>query len=84
MHHTEYKNILARLFAPPFHLLLRLHHKFEFSKLTQDIGLDVPEAPLCTSMDDVLQIPMDRYPHGIALKPVSSAIPFHSISTSTC
>ncbi|EME89448.1 uncharacterized protein MYCFIDRAFT_210094 [Pseudocercospora fijiensis CIRAD86] len=63
-------DIIARLFAPPFHLLLRLHHKFEFSKLTQDIGMDVPEAHLCTSIDDVLQVPMDRYPHGIALKPV--------------
>ncbi|KXS95131.1 hypothetical protein AC578_2885 [Pseudocercospora eumusae] len=67
---SDEPDILARLFAPPFHLLLRLHHKFEFSKLTQDIGLDVPEAHLCTSMDDVLQIPMDRYPDGIALKPV--------------
>lgn len=62
--------ILNRLFAPPFDLLVKLHHKYEFSQLMDDLGFDVPDAYLCKSMDDVMNLPLDRYPHGIALKPV--------------
>lgn len=61
--------ILSRLFAPPFELLVRLHHKFEFTKLMQSVELDVPEAYLCKSMHDVMNLPVDKYPNGMALKP---------------
>lgn len=61
--------ILNRLFAPPFDLLVRLHHKYEFSQLVDAKGFDVPEAYLCKSMDDVMNLPLNRCPHGMALKP---------------
>ncbi|CAK3899179.1 ATP-grasp domain-domain-containing [Lecanosticta acicola] len=61
--------ILERLFAPPFDLLVRLHHKYGFSQLVDEKGFDVPEAYLCKSMDDVMNLPLDRYQHGMALKP---------------
>ncbi|KAF2171917.1 hypothetical protein M409DRAFT_63457 [Zasmidium cellare ATCC 36951] len=61
--------ILSRLFAPPFDLLVRLHHKFEFSRLMREVGLDVPESYLCKDMHDVMNLPVDKYPHGMALKP---------------
>lgn len=61
--------ILSRLFAPPFELLVRLHHKFEFSRLMRGVGLDVPESYLCQNMHDVMSLPIEKYPHGMALKP---------------
>ncbi|KAJ9619922.1 hypothetical protein H2203_008196 [Taxawa tesnikishii (nom. ined.)] len=61
--------ILNRLFAPPFELLVRLHHKFEFHKLMKRLDLGVPEAYLCKSMEDVKNLPVDKYKNGLALKP---------------
>lgn len=61
--------ILNRLFAPPFELLVRLHNKWEFHKLMKRCGMDVPEAQLCRNMDDVKNLPVSRYKDGMALKP---------------
>ncbi|EME49769.1 hypothetical protein DOTSEDRAFT_58952 [Dothistroma septosporum NZE10] len=61
--------ILSRLFAPSFELLIRLYHKFEFSKLMGIAGLRVPETYLCKSMNDVTNLPVHKYPHGMVLKP---------------
>ncbi|KAK4634514.1 hypothetical protein CLAFUW4_01265 [Fulvia fulva] len=61
--------ILTRLFAPSFEMLVRLHHKFEFSKMMRAAGLGVPEAYLCTSTNDVANLPLHKYAHGMALKP---------------
>jgi len=61
--------ILDRLFAPPFDLLIRLHNKNELFNLIKRMGLDVPAYYLCRSMDDVRDLPLDKYEHGLALKP---------------
>jgi len=45
--------ILERLFAPKFSTLYCLHHKWAFSRLMQQLGLDVPEAHLCKSIHEV-------------------------------
>jgi hypothetical protein len=45
--------ILDRLFAPKSSTLYCLHHKWAFSRLMQQLGLDVPEAHLCKSLDEV-------------------------------
>ncbi|KAF2769142.1 hypothetical protein EJ03DRAFT_363193 [Teratosphaeria nubilosa] len=61
--------ILERLFAPPFALLVRLHNKWEFTKMMQRLGMDVPEAQLCRNYDDVERLNLEKYKHGMALKP---------------
>jgi len=63
------RDILDRLFAPPFDLLVRLHHKWEFTKLTKRLRLGVPEASLCRNYEDVRNLPVDKHEHGMALKP---------------
>lgn len=61
--------ILDRLFAPPFELLIRLHNKWEFHKMMKRCGMDVPDAYLCKNMDDVKNLPVSEYKDGLALKP---------------
>jgi len=63
------REILDRLFAPPFDLLVRLHNKNELFKLMKRMGLDVPAFHLCRNGDDVRNLPLDKYEHGLALKP---------------
>ncbi|OJJ35959.1 hypothetical protein ASPWEDRAFT_41183 [Aspergillus wentii DTO 134E9] len=48
--------ILARLYAPPWENIMLLHSKWEFSRLMQAFGLDVPMAYLCESMDDIQKL----------------------------
>ncbi len=61
------QDIKSRLLAPPFGLLVRLHNKWEFTKLMTRIGLDMPEAHLCRSIEDVRNLDLSRE---WALKPV--------------
>jgi len=65
----EDREILDRLFAPPFDLLIRLHNKNELFNLIRRMGLDVPSYHLCRTGDDVRNLPLDKYEHGLALKP---------------
>lgn len=57
----------SKLLAPPFHTLIMLHNKWEFSRFLGKNGLGVPRASLCKSYDDVVEL--DR---GVqwAVKPV--------------
>lgn len=59
--------ILSRLFAPKFDLLYRLHNKWTFTGLLRELGLDVPEAYLCTSIDDVRDLDQTK---SWAVKPI--------------
>lgn len=61
--------VLDRLFAPSFDLLVRLHNKHEFTNYMEQLGLAVPRAWLCKSLHDVMQFPVEEFPDGIALKP---------------
>lgn len=61
---TELKD---KLLAPPFKTLIRLHNKWEFSKLLDSVGLDHPQAELCKSPLDVENLDKGRE---WALKPV--------------
>jgi hypothetical protein len=63
------REILDRLFAPPFELLIRLHNKWEFTKMMRRLRMDVPEAQLCRNYADVERLPVDKYKNGMALKP---------------
>ncbi|PRP81236.1 hypothetical protein PROFUN_02070 [Planoprotostelium fungivorum] len=54
------------LFAPTFDQLMTLHNKWEFSEKMKSIGLDVPEAYLCKSVEDVKKLDRSR---DWALKP---------------
>ncbi|KAG8918808.1 hypothetical protein FRC01_001643 [Tulasnella sp. 417] len=59
--------IIDRLFAPDFKVLLRLHNKWEFSKWLGRIGLDRPATWLCKSREDLLALDLSKE---LALKPV--------------
>ncbi|TGZ79654.1 hypothetical protein EX30DRAFT_355680 [Ascodesmis nigricans] len=59
--------ITSRLIAPEWTVLLRLHNKWEFSKLLEEAGLDRPRAWLCRNMEDAKKL--DRR-LDLALKPV--------------
>lgn len=48
--------ILDRLFAPDFKVLLRLHNKWEFSNWLKRAGLECPETWLCKSKEDMLAL----------------------------
>ncbi|KAK5128768.1 hypothetical protein LTR85_000101 [Meristemomyces frigidus] len=63
------REILDRLFAPPFELLVRMHNKWEFTKMMTRLKLDVPEAHLCKNYEDAEKLAVDKYEHGLALKP---------------
>ncbi|RHZ55343.1 hypothetical protein CDV55_102000 [Aspergillus turcosus] len=59
--------ILQKLYAPPWEVLIRLHSKWEYAKMARGIGLGVPEFHLCSSMDDVRRLdPLKEW----AVKPV--------------
>lgn len=66
---SDEPEILSRLFAPSFKLLLRLHEKYSFTKYMHSLGLAVPTAWLCKSMDDVINLPTEKFPGGLALRP---------------
>ncbi|KAG9011130.1 hypothetical protein FRB90_007473 [Tulasnella sp. 427] len=59
--------IVNRLFAPDFNILLRLHNKWEFAKWLGGIGLDAPTTWLCKSKEDILALELLKE---LALKPV--------------
>lgn len=61
------EEILKRLLAPPWEVLVRLHNKWEFSKMMRRFGLDVPEAHLCKSKEDIKNLDLSRE---WAVKPV--------------
>ncbi|TRM61125.1 hypothetical protein BD626DRAFT_460386 [Schizophyllum amplum] len=63
------EEIYRRLFAPPLHILLRMHNKWEFTEWMRTIGLDAPEAYLCKSYEDVEKVP-NQEKKEYALKPV--------------
>ncbi|KAL6238421.1 hypothetical protein BDW75DRAFT_201735 [Aspergillus navahoensis] len=60
--------ILEKLYAPSWDLLLRLHSKRHYAELARSFGLDVPEAVVCKSMEDVRRL--DTQNKEWALKPV--------------
>lgn len=59
--------ILDKLLAPPWHVLVRMHSKWEFTKMMRRLDLGVPEARLCTSKKDVRNLDRSRE---WAVKPV--------------
>ncbi|KAK4545305.1 hypothetical protein LTR36_003485 [Oleoguttula mirabilis] len=63
------REILDRLFAPAFELLVTLHNKWEFTKMMKRMDMDVPKAHLCKNYADVENLSLDKYEHGLALKP---------------
>lgn len=66
---SDSPEILKRLLAPPRHILLRLHNKWEFSQWAQTVGLGVPRHYLCETLDDVRGLPdLDKKEY--ALKPI--------------
>jgi hypothetical protein len=60
---------LERFFAPKFNILYCLHNKWTFRELVRGLGLDVPEAYLCKSLDDVRALDENKE---WAVKPVLS------------
>jgi len=60
--------IVNRMFAPPWEVLVRLHNKWSFSKFLGDIGLQAPRAHLCRSRADVERVLQG--PGEWAVKPV--------------
>ncbi|KAL4932553.1 uncharacterized protein BDV17DRAFT_254670 [Aspergillus undulatus] len=60
--------ILEKLCAPPWELLVRLHSKRHYAQMMREFGLDVPEIHVCNNMDDVKQL--DTENKEWALKPV--------------
>lgn len=50
----------ARLFAPPFETLARLHSKARFLELARELGIDVPRTELADS-DDALRESVRRF-----------------------
>lgn len=61
------KVILDKLLAPPWHVLIRMHNKWEFARMMGRLDLGVPEAHLCTSKKDVRNLDQSRER---AVKPV--------------
>jgi hypothetical protein len=61
------KEILERFFAPKFNILYCLHNKWTFRELMRGLGLDVPEAYLCKSLDDIRALDKNKE---WAVKPV--------------
>jgi hypothetical protein len=60
--------IVNRLLAPPWEILLKLHNKFAFSQWLRSIGLSTPVAHLCRSRADVERLLQE--PGEWAVKPV--------------
>ncbi|KAM3415254.1 hypothetical protein BST61_g8784 [Cercospora zeina] len=61
--------ILGRLFAPSFDMLVRLHDQYEFAEYAKQLGLLVPQSFLCAGPDDLTALPLDQCQSGIALRP---------------
>jgi predicted ATP-grasp superfamily ATP-dependent carboligase len=61
------REILDRLFAPPFKNLIRMHDKWEFSQFLKLLGLDFPHSVLCQTYKDVQNLDHSKE---WALKPV--------------
>jgi hypothetical protein len=49
----------SKLLSPPFHTLIMLHNKWEFSQFLQQNSLGVPKSSLCKSYEDVLALGRD-------------------------
>ncbi|KAL2834141.1 hypothetical protein BJY01DRAFT_239203 [Aspergillus pseudoustus] len=60
--------ILEKLYAPPWELLVRLHSKRHYAQMVSGFGLDIPEIHVCSSMDDVRRLDIESKEW--ALKPV--------------
>ncbi|KAA8909400.1 hypothetical protein FN846DRAFT_942609 [Sphaerosporella brunnea] len=60
--------IVNRLFAPPWEILLRLHNKFSFAEWLRSVGLLTPVSHLCRSRADVERLL--QAPGEWAVKPV--------------
>ncbi|KKK15990.1 hypothetical protein P175DRAFT_0525251, partial [Aspergillus ochraceoroseus IBT 24754] len=59
--------ILDKLYAPPWEVLLRLHSKLDYAKMMRQFRLDVPEFYVCKNMDEVYSLnPQKEW----AVKPV--------------
>ncbi|GLB45687.1 putative ATP-grasp domain containing protein [Lyophyllum shimeji] len=50
------EDLRAKLFAPDFKTLVRLHNKWEFWRFLRSLRLEVPQARLCKSYEDVLAL----------------------------
>ncbi len=59
---------LCAVFTPPLDVLHRLHHKFSFAQLAQQVGLPVPETRLLTDPSQAAPL----LSQGIVLKPAYS------------
>ncbi|KAI5370662.1 hypothetical protein Slin14017_G015410 [Septoria linicola] len=66
---SEEPEILSRLFAPPFDMLVHLHDRYEFTRYMEQLGMLVPRSYLCRSIHDVTQLPIDQFPEGLVLRP---------------
>ncbi|TPX57361.1 hypothetical protein SpCBS45565_g08221 [Spizellomyces sp. 'palustris'] len=63
----ESPEIIGKLFAPPFDMLICLHNKWYFHKILRRFNLDAPETWLCRSVEDVENL---DHSCDMALKPV--------------